>query len=478
MRDLKHLADRLGKLTLDEASKLRTMLETKLSTFSYRESKMRFTKGRGLTPSEQILADLCERSFLSLWSYPNLFRKPGKELTDLLVVFGDDVILFSDKSCAFPKKGDELLDWKRWFRRSIFESAEQITKAETCILRTPKEAYLDARATQRIPLELPPADRIRFYRVLVALNAGDRCQAATGFRTLKVSPSIHDDERPFTVGCLSNTNGWIHVFDDVTLPVVLSELSTVADFLEYLRKKEDLYDGDMFASSHSELDLLAFYLWNNRSFPEPAGAWNMDPGLWQIVEKDPQFLAARKANEVSAFWDRLIERLNGLYMREELEHGNDHKMSDHERMLRIMAGETRFTRRLLSNWILERAQKAKDGYVGSLLASPKEDVLYVLLIGPGDGGANHEHYRKVRSEQLLARCHAAKAAQPDRRLILGIGLDAMGVKGTSEDFILLDTANWTPEQIGEAEKLRQELKIFVSPAGRLREDEYPVPPQQ
>jgi hypothetical protein len=26
----------------------------------------------------------------------------GKELTDLLVVFGDDVLIFSEKSCASP----------------------------------------------------------------------------------------------------------------------------------------------------------------------------------------------------------------------------------------------------------------------------------------------------------------------------------------------------------------------------------------
>lgn len=60
-----------------------------------------FEKARGLTASEKVLADLCGKSFLSLWSYPNLYRKSGKELTDLLVVFGDDVIPFADKSCAF-----------------------------------------------------------------------------------------------------------------------------------------------------------------------------------------------------------------------------------------------------------------------------------------------------------------------------------------------------------------------------------------
>lgn len=36
----------------------------------------------GLTASEKVLAELCEETFLSLRSYPNLYRKSGKELTD------------------------------------------------------------------------------------------------------------------------------------------------------------------------------------------------------------------------------------------------------------------------------------------------------------------------------------------------------------------------------------------------------------
>ena len=69
----------------------------------------------GLTASEKVLAELCDKSFLKLRTYPNLFRKPSKELTDLLVVFGNDVIIFSDKSCGYPNTGDADLDWSRWY---------------------------------------------------------------------------------------------------------------------------------------------------------------------------------------------------------------------------------------------------------------------------------------------------------------------------------------------------------------------------
>lgn len=146
-----------------------------------------FEKARGLTASEKVLADLCGKSFLSLWSYPNLYRKSGKELTDFLVAFGDDVILFSDKSCVFPDGDDANLDWKCWFRRSIIKSAAQITQAEEWIERQPSRVFPDAKATQPLPVSLPPADRMRVFQVCIALGAAERCKASTGYATLELS---------------------------------------------------------------------------------------------------------------------------------------------------------------------------------------------------------------------------------------------------------------------------------------------------
>ena len=142
-------------------------------------------------------------------------------------------------------------------------------------------------------------------------------------------------------------------------------------------------------------------------------------------------------------------------------------------MLRIMASETRFARRVASKWILERAERAKEGYVGSLLPSEQQDVLYVLLIGPGDGGKDHARYREARKKELSARCIAGKAVHPERRMILGIALDAKGVKGSSEDFIILNTTDWTAEQIAEAERIRQEGQFFIGNKSRLIDKEYP-----
>jgi len=65
----------------------------------------------GLTTSERYLSSLCKRTFLSLWAYPNVYRDKGSELCDLLVVFENHILIFSDKECAFGDSGDIDRDW-------------------------------------------------------------------------------------------------------------------------------------------------------------------------------------------------------------------------------------------------------------------------------------------------------------------------------------------------------------------------------
>jgi len=49
-------------------------------------------------------------------------RGDGKELCDLLVLFGDDVILFSDKRVLFRQSSSVETSWGRWFKRAVFKS--------------------------------------------------------------------------------------------------------------------------------------------------------------------------------------------------------------------------------------------------------------------------------------------------------------------------------------------------------------------
>lgn len=437
---------------------------------------MRFRKAQGLTVSEKILAELCEKSFLRLWTYPNLYKKPAKELTDLLVIFRDDVLIFSDKSCDYPDTGDAMLDWRRWFRRAIGASAHQVHQAERWLRSRPGQVFLDPKCTEHLPLNLPNPKRLKFHHICIATGAAERCRAATGRTSLAINVNVIDDEQPFSVGKVRGIAGWLHVLDGLSLNLLLNELSTASDFIAYLNAKSKLFDGKKFLRAPSEADLLALYLWYGRSFPGADGPYVVQPDLWAQVEADSRFQAGRRENAVSRFWDQLIEYLTEHYLEHTLEVGNELEVTEFEEVARIMASESRFHRRVLSKAILERADRAREAKIGTLMPSERPDVVYTLLIGRGDQGGDHAKYRADRSQELQLRCLAAKAARPNCRYIVGIALDARGVNGSSEDFVYFDTNGWTNEITARAAQIRHELQYFLPGKAietRINEDEYP-----
>ena len=89
---------------------------------------MKISKSEGLTVSENRLVKLGERVFMGLWSYPNPMIKTSdgfRELCDLLVVCGDNVLVFSDKNIKFSDEKDVIISWERWKRKAIVESINQ-----------------------------------------------------------------------------------------------------------------------------------------------------------------------------------------------------------------------------------------------------------------------------------------------------------------------------------------------------------------
>ena len=112
------------------------------------------TKSAGVTATERMLADFCERSFLKLWSYPNPYKDDGHELCDLLAVFGNDVFVFFDREAVLPddpEKDPQLL-WDRWKRNVIDRQVKTAHGAERYI-RNGRLIFLDGRREKPFPFE-------------------------------------------------------------------------------------------------------------------------------------------------------------------------------------------------------------------------------------------------------------------------------------------------------------------------------------
>ena len=191
----------------------------------------------------------------------------GHELCDLLVIFGDDVTIFSDKYVQFSQSIDTQIAWKRWFKKAIVRSANQLFGAESWLRQYPNRIYLDPHCQQRLPISIPDLSRIRVHRVAVALGVYDACKEYFGGNSLG-SLIVHSDlkgnfhySRPFSIGHVNPTKGFVHVFEDFTLDAVLRELDTITDFVAYLSKREEFLSRERpVVWATGEEQLLSIYL--------------------------------------------------------------------------------------------------------------------------------------------------------------------------------------------------------------------------
>ena len=124
-----------------------------------------------------------------------------------------------------------------------------------------------------------------------------------------------NDDRGFDVNFLEDfskcsVDGFVHVFDEVSFERILHELDTVTDFVNYLSDKEKFLTNSRLTNivmEGSEEDLLAYYMSNNRKFPEENSTVILAEGIWETFEKTPEYESKKHADQDSYIWDRIIQ---------------------------------------------------------------------------------------------------------------------------------------------------------------------------
>jgi hypothetical protein len=108
-------------------------------------------------------------------------------------VFGNDVIIFSDKSCGYRTPAALISIGRAGTRRrSLTRRAKSLKQnAGSAFLR--KKVFLDAKCLDRRPINLPNASDMRVHRICVALRALDRAEAETSTRSLKIEAAVLND---------------------------------------------------------------------------------------------------------------------------------------------------------------------------------------------------------------------------------------------------------------------------------------------
>ncbi|HAM40350.1 MAG TPA: hypothetical protein DCP69_03175, partial [Candidatus Omnitrophica bacterium] len=415
-------------------------------------------------------------------SYPNVYRVPGKELCDLLVVFEQHIVIFSDKHCEFPNSGDLDLDWARWYRRAIKKSAEELYGAERWIRFQRDRIFLDSQCTKRFPLKFSPEAGMKIHRIIVAHGAAARCsQELGGSGSLMVSSrSIGDDHVlgrkaggiPFMVGQVDPAKGYVHVLDDMTLDVLLRTLDTVADFTAYLTKKEQFIQGGRSLAAAGEEELLAYYLTHVNAdgehdfvFDGQYNAITLDQGFWRDFIDSPERQRQLKANQVSYIWDHIIERFTQNFLLGTSHFISDTSLTSHEMILRFFAREPRTRRRMLMSAIMNMIQNTQPTWrrIQVLMPSRPSDPYFVFVLFPIPEQRSYDEYRTIRMMFLEICCRVVKLDFPDALDIVGFATETFGTNGRSEDAAYFDARLWTEELAAATRQDKETLNILTRP---------------
>jgi hypothetical protein len=453
----------------------------------------------GVTAAERYLAKRCKRSFLSLWSYPGVFRDQkaapggkgdGKELCDLLVVFENHIIIFSDKNCRFGDVGKLQVQWPRWFKRAVKNSAEQAWGAERWIRQFPNRLFLDRRCTIPFPINLPDPAKAIFHRIVVAHDAARACKEKLGGSgSLMLDTSVVGDghlNTPFTIGQINPTKGYVHVFDDTTLSIVMSTLDTITDFTAYLTKKERLLTGNKVVWAAGEDELLGLYLRKlNRAgehdfvFDEDYNFYIFEEGFWKAFANSPERHAQIESNRISYSWDKLIEKFAFNAMSGTQYFTTGHPLREQEVVFRFLAREPRTHRRALAislHQVLERSLNSSGPLEVRVIPpiSPGSPH-YVFLFLKRKAGVTDKQYRNVRMNLLANYCRVTKLKFPQATNVVGIASEAGLPPQRSEDFIYMDASRWSAKDEAKAKEIQNKFGLLreVRP-GAMRQHEYPV----
>jgi hypothetical protein len=465
----------------------------------------------GINDSERILAALCRKSFLRLWSQTNVFTDEGfkdgrgstRELCDALVIFGNDVIVFSDKHITFQADKKLSLSWPRWYRRAILESCKQLHGAKSWLQRFPNRTYLDAKCTRSLPVPVPVHGPVRFH--LVAVTRGSREAALTyyggnGSGSFWLNSAIEGNEhlqRPFVIGLPEPDKHFVHVFDEVSIGLLLGELDTAADLLDYLKKREALLGrrGTQVAA-YGEEELLAAYLqtmtpdglehvfFNAPANEGPPNAIFFGEGFYRALSDDPGYKRKKLADSVSYEWDKLVDRF--------LEYGDpdiheryvDQSAAETEQGLRLMAAESRFRRRQLAGAFIGALERVGPGErLGRLVyGGVSGETVYVFVVVSKRRNESYDEYRRYRLAVLHAYVQTARLKAPLGTTFVGIAFDNphKDYQGGSEDLFVLSKETWTADELAELEVQRRELGLWGAAMEywRYRQDEFPQADQR
>lgn len=377
-----------------------------------------------MTPSEKYVSELCEKSFLPFWSFPNPIGKKGKELCDVFVVCGNTIIIISVKDISVSEHKDVTVQYERWVKKAIIDSTEQIYGAER-FLKNVNEVYSKDKKSK---IKLPKKDVRIIHRIAIAFGSKENFPLPTG----------------------DFGKGVVHVFDEKSTFTILKELDTITDFTNYLIAKEAFVANKRILIP-TESDFLAFYIQTGFELNYPADTITSQNGLWEDYVQSSEYKRWRKEINVSYIWDFMITQLYNIHISDNT---TDDQRNELEEAIRIINLESRINRIELGS-ILENAIQRKVN-ARMLKPLPNQNHSYVFM------PLNDKNWEGKENE-LELRCIVARLENPEIEKVIGISIGSNSNGESVFDICSIFIPEMNDDFIKYATEVKNEFGYFKKP---------------
>jgi hypothetical protein len=181
----------------------------------------------------------------------------------------------------------------------------------------------------------------------------------------------------------------------------------------------------------------------------------IDDSIWPTIQSKPEFIAKKQLDKASYGWDSMIDRAH-------------EGSKQYEILARELARPDRFTRRILSESILEaHGELVSSHLVMMRRRMPIGDTSYCFLITNDD-----EYPSPKRKAMLSLMCEVARGLPPMNKRVIGV---ATGRDNRSYDFAFVNAEEWTDADEERKKHIQDIFGIFVSPRITVDgADEYPA----
>lgn len=435
--------------------------------------KQKIERGKPVNKTEKDLSELCDLAFLKLWSFPNPYKEPGKELCDVLVVFDNNIIIFSVKNIKYNEaKG--LAGWQRWKRKAIDESIEQIKGAEKWISKHSDHIYLNKNCDTYIPIQ--SKKRFNIYRIVVAHGISDSIASVPGNTSgsLGIKYSDNNDFKDIQYFVELPKSPIYHILDSANLEILLKELDTITDFINYLKEKEKAIKLSKIVTYTGEEDVMGQYLTTIE--PKTGKHYilkdenkdlivNFENMIWKNFSNSFEYKEKKTLDKDSYLWDEYLKQLCEYALNGELT-GNIDVFQENS-PIKEMAKESRFHRRILSDGIIQAVNyfpEIADNYTRKvrLIMSEDNKSAYVFLQIKYNEQEDYEKIVRPKRRQMLnIACGTLKNQYSFLKKIVGIAINSPKHHiNADQDYILLDCKKWTREDRSHYYNLNKDYNFW------------------